>query len=140
MRSLELIERGLAGKLETRPSLELHLCCFPKHPSLGTLWSDCCLIQGGFYVLMHLVLKKLAYIYSIFLIAFLNCFETFCVVLFSPSQSSQTNWGDSPCANGLEYKKKLWERPQESGAVTCSCSHKHRELVRQQLYLSLVNS
>lgn len=59
MGSLELIERGLAGKLETRPSMELHLCCFPKHPSLGTLWADCCLIQGGVYVLMYLVLKNL---------------------------------------------------------------------------------
>lgn len=82
--SLELIKGGLAGKLETRPSLELHLCCFPRHPRLGTCWADCCLTQGGFYVMCP-VPKKLAYIYFTFLIAFLNYFETFCLVPFPPS-------------------------------------------------------
>lgn len=139
MGSLELIEGGLAGKLETRPSLELHLCLFPKHPSLGTCWSDCCLIQGGFYVLMCPVLRNLAYIYFIFLLVLFNYVETFCMVLFPPSQSSQTNLGDSPCTNGLEYKNKPWERPQESGAMT-ALAHTSTETSEEQLYLSVVNS
>lgn len=115
----------MAGKLEPKPNVEFHLCCFPKYPSRGAGWADCCLIQVECYVLMCLMLRNLVVdLFCYFLLAFLfTILRPFVCCSSHTSKSGQINLADSPCANRFEYKNKLWESPQVLGEVTCFCLH-----------------